>query len=94
MWDSLTREEYALAKKKGINPKTLAARVYYYDWSKDKAMNTPTTGDPEYKFWLNVAKNNDISQSLFSQRIHKNKMTYEEAATKPLSKRGRRRKVK
>lgn len=66
----ITPEEYAIAEKNGIDNHTLEQRIRYYGWDKDKALNTPKKiRINRYEGYLKIAKENNLSKSLFYSRI-------------------------
>lgn len=66
----ITPEEYKEAKKNGIDKHTLEQRIRTYGWDKDKALNTPKKiRVNRYLEYLKIAKENNISKTLFYSRL-------------------------
>ena len=90
-----TREQIAQAKRNGVSYLTLYARVMYYGWDIDKAINTPT----QRRFGNKPKLPEEIVQQAAERGITRmdiwNRLnsgwTLEEAITKPVKRRKRRR---
>jgi hypothetical protein len=90
-----TREQIAQAKRNGVSYLTLYARVMYYGWEIDDAINTPT----QRRFGNKPKLSEEIVQQAAEHGITRmdiwNRLnsgwTIEEAITKPVKRRKRRR---
>lgn len=86
--EDLTKEDYEIAEKNGLNRRTVQSRYYYYGWTKEKAITTPVKErNPKRnkysKEWIDKAAENGISVGLLRTRVTVYGMTMEEAATTP-----------
>lgn len=90
----LTKEDYKQAERLGIRKLTLYNRVYYYGWSKERALTQKPMKREErrrkYPDWVfeNLEKNG-ISKTTFYVRISKYKWSVEKACTEPVMRRRR-----
>src|SRR5699024_4816755 len=79
----ITPEDYEKAKKNGINENLLYTRVYYNNWSIDRAINTPVQRhNPKIYEWLQVARKNGIKDTTYYARVRRG-WSPEKAATRP-----------
>jgi hypothetical protein len=90
--ESLTKEDYEIAKSNGISYERAYQRFYNSGWSVEDSITKPIVKQPPnlYSQYNDICKNNSISRSCFNKRI-KDGMTPEEASTKRTGGRGRKR---
>lgn len=80
----ITPEDFEMAKKNGVKPNTLIARIRRYGWSKEKAIHTPPIKKNNRGRWAKIAEQNGIKYGTFLARITCRGMSEEEAATRPV----------
>lgn len=74
-------EDYAIAELNGISQRLLSDRVYYFGWSKERAMHEPPKNmKKDYGGYDLLAEKNGISKTVFINRVQKG-WTVERAAT-------------
>lgn len=83
----ITEEAYLLGEKNGIPRETVYNRWARLMWDIERAITDPVQEAKTslYKEWKEVCKKNGVSCPLFHARVKK--MSPEEAATKPVSRR-------
>lgn len=80
----ITPEQYEEARKNGITKKLLDIRVRSLGWDMERATTEPVQGYGHLKKWATVAEQNGICYSTFCSRIHKQRLSLKEAATRPV----------
>lgn len=79
----ITPEDYAAAKRNGIDKARIEYRVRIAGWSVKRAVRTPLRTYNRHGNWLNVARKNGIIDKTFHARLRYG-WTCEEAATTPV----------
>jgi hypothetical protein len=83
----LTDDDYKIAAKNGINYNIVYSRFYEYKWSKEDAITKPLHKPNLWPTYRDLAYEHGVGQDTFYIRVRSG-MTPEEAATKPLRKKG------
>lgn len=83
----ITEEQYKIAEKNNINRNVAFKRVYYLNWSIEKAITTPIRRKITTQ-QLIIAKKNGITAKCVSVRVNIHGWDIEKAITTPMVSKG------
>jgi hypothetical protein len=88
----ITEEAFRIAEEHGIARKNVRQRYWDYGWEIERAITESVykVDATLSKKWSAVCQANGVSNPLFYARVHKQGMTPEEAATKPVGDRSKK----
>lgn len=78
----ITPKDYEKAKEIGISENLLYTRVYFQNWSIDRAVSTPPKKYRHLEKYMKLAERNGINKSTFYKRVYRGMDAKEAAKTK------------
>src|SRR5699024_1793753 len=85
----ITPKDYEKAKEIGISENLLYTRVYFHNWSIDRAVSTPPKKYRHLEKYMKLAERNGINRSAFYKRVYRG-MDDKKAATTKVIKTGKK----